>query len=254
MGTIDKIKAAYEIEKENNKSKKFILLTVLIPLLSVVFILLGTATDLSLTENKSVEHFLKVIIQVYISIFQPVLLIAFSYWVFNKTNHNTGFSKISTFSSSIAKILFVIKYNFISFFFLVTCTLIALPAVQAISGVWLDFNFSDSVIVVLTALLIPILSFPLLSVISIMTKWMTKPMYYIAALVILYFSNSFFAFVPYGYLTFYVNLQMAPLIILEGDYLPQLTVFAIIATNIAVTALVIYYLKRGDRTDVALEG
>ncbi len=47
---------------------------------------------------------------------------------------------------------------------------------------------------------------------------------------------------------------MAPLIILEGDYLPQLTVFAIIATNIAVTALVIYYLKRGDRADVALEG
>lgn len=254
MGTIDKLKVAYKTEDENNNSKKFILLAVLTPLLSLLFVLFMTIIDINQADSKSIEHHLKVIIQVYISMFQPVLLITFSYWVFRKTNYINEFSKNSPFISSIAKILFIIKYNFISFFILITCTLIALPIVQAMTGLWLDFNFTNSALIVLIALLIPILSFPLLSVISILNRWMSKFSHYVIGIIILYFFNSFFVIVPFGYLTFYVNLQMVPLMVLEGGYLPQLTVFAIIATNIAVTVLVIYYLKRSERTDVALEG
>lgn len=262
METIDKIKAAYEVEKDNNNSKKFILLAVLIPLLSVAFMILMNATDSTslISEsgnNNNFSFYFGVPILSYIAMFQPIFLLSMSYWIFknNTESSDRTYSEDSKFYSVISKTLVIIKYSTINIGVLIAYLAIYLPIQQSLYDESLEVNFLNLILTLMIGLLTPLFSFPLLLVISVLSKWMSKYRHYVIGMFILWAANSIFAFVPFGYFTYYFNLQMVPMLLfLDGEFVPQLTISAVIATNIAVTALVIYYLKRGDRADVALEG
>lgn len=258
MGTIDKLIAAYEIENENNNSKKFILLAVLTPLLTMAFLILMNTIDPTYLKSefapRNISKYFGIPILFYIAMFQPIFLLTMSYWVFSKSNV-TEQPTDSKFYSIIPKILVVLKYSIINIGVLIAYLAIYLPIQQSLYGVSLNVNTVNLALTLIIGLLTPLFSFPLLLVISVLSKWMSKFRHYITGMFILWAANSIFAFVPFGYFTYYFNLQFVPLLLFsDGEFVPQLTKFAIIATNIAVTALIIYYLKRGNRTDIALEG
>lgn len=262
MGTIDRIKAAYEVEKENNKSKKFMLLAVLTPLLLMAFMILMNATDSTslISEsgsNNNFSYYFGIPILSYIGMFQPIFLLTMSNWVFknNTKSNDLEYSEDSKFYSIIPKILVIIIYSTINIVVLIAYLAIYLPIQQSIYNVSLELNFLNLVLTLIIGLLTPLFSLPILLVISVLSKWMSKYRHYVMGMIILLAANSIFVFVPYGYFTYYFNLQLVPLLLfIDGEFVPQLTIFAVIATNIAVTAFVIYYLKRGDSADVALEG
>lgn len=261
MGTIDKLKAAYEIEKENNTSKKFILLAVLTPLLMMAFMILMNTIDPTYLKSEfapnNLSKYFGIPILSYIGIFQPIFLLTMSYWVLkDKTSSNaTAYSEDSKFYSIIPKILVIIKYSIINISVLIAYLALYLPIQQNLYGVSLEVNFLNLILTLTIGLFTPLFSLPLLLVISVFSKWMNKYRHYVIGMFILWAANSIFAFVPFGYFSYYFNLQLVPLLLFtDGEFVPQLTIFAIIATNLAVTALVIYYLKRGNRTNIALEG
>jgi len=262
MGTIDKLKAAYEVVKKNNNSKKFILLAVLTPLLTMAFMILLNAIDSTSLfsesgNNNNFSFCFGIPILYYIGMFQPIFLLTMSYWVFrnNTKSRDTAYSEDSKFYSIIPKILVILKYSIINIGVLIAYLAIYLPIRQSLYNVSLELNFLNLVLTLIIGLLTPLFSLPLLLVISVLSKWMSKYRHYVMGMIILLAANSIFAFVRFGYFTYYFNFQLVPLLLFtDGEFVPQLTIFSIIATNIVVTALVIYYLKRGDKTNVALEG
>ncbi|MFN3196267.1 MAG: hypothetical protein ACE364_09980 [Chlorobiota bacterium] len=265
MGTIDKLKAAYEIEKENNTSKKFILLAVLTPLLMMAFMILMNTIDPTYLKSEfapnNLSKYFGVPILSYIGIFQPIFLLTMCYWVFSKSN-DMEYSKDSKFYSIIPKILVILKYGIINIVVLIAYLAIYLPIQQNLYGVSLEVNFLNLILTLIIGLFTPLFSLPLLLVISVFSKWMSKYRHYVIGMFILWAANFTFAYLPINFpeiplwhLTYFVNIQMVPMLLFQdGEFIPYLKILAILATNIAVTALVIYYLKRGNRTDIALEG
>lgn len=255
---LKKMKIAFVVEQIKVKNKQLILICLLIQLIHTAFIFIATEsyTDIIniLTGYSFLNEYLILQLQTHLVIFQPLLLVLISYIVVSQIELKNGNSILhnSLIPKQIinySKMLMIINYVYYSIFILIGSFLILLVYIQINSEKVLNINYETLPNHLLTFLVLPILTLPILALINLISRRKSSfnilfllflPLYYFVNInIALYIDRTFY---------YYFNLQIVVFNLLESiTQFDNTTLFWIITLNVTITFFILFYINHINR-------